>query len=185
MDVLPALAVATLVSAIAIPVVAGTLERERTLLAAQYLAARLAEARVESLRRGTAVALRVEEIEHDIGLQLFADGNGNGVLRSDIDAGIDVPIGAAERLGVRARGVSLRINQRVPDPGGSGWLEAGSDPIRIGRASLVSCTPTGSLTSGTLYVAAMRGPQMAVRITGTSGRIRVLRYEPVRGLWTT
>lgn len=183
-DVLPALSIAALLSAIALPVIAGTLERERTTLAAHFLAARVTETQLEALRRGTAVALAFDLTGEDAGFQMFADGNGNGVLRRDIDEGIDVPVGPVEHLDIRAPGVTLRINQRVLDPGGAGWLNAGADPLRIGSTSLVSCAPTGSLTGGTLYVAAAGGPQLAVRITGSTGRVRVLRFEPSLDAWT-
>jgi Tfp pilus assembly protein FimT len=183
LDVLPALALAALVSATTFPVVAGTLERERAWLGANFVAARLVEAQLEALRRGVYVALRVSLESTDAAMQLYADGNGNGVLTTDIASGVDVAIGPADSIGAHAQGVSLRINQRVPDPGGTGWLDTGSDPLRIGSTSLISCSPTGSLTSGTVYVAAERGQQLAVRITGSTGRVRVLRYEPAAGQW--
>jgi Tfp pilus assembly protein FimT len=182
-EVVAALSLAALVSASTIPVVAGTLERERTIAGAHFVAARIGQAQMEALRRGVSVALRVDVQGDDAVLQMFADGNGNGISTAEITAGTDAPIGPAERVGVHASGVSLRINQRVIDAGGTRWLEAGTDPLRIGSTALVSCSPTGSLTSGTLYVAATRGPQMAVRLTGTSGRVRVLRFDPAAVTW--
>jgi hypothetical protein len=181
--VLPALSLAALVSATTIPVVAGALERERTITGAQFLAARIGQAQIEALRRGVSVALRVELEEADTVLRMFADGNGNGISTIEIASGIDVPIGPAERLGAHAHGVSARINQRVLDAGGTRWLDAGSDPLRIGPTGLVSCSPTGSMTSGTIYVASLGGPQMAVRLTGSTGRARVLRFEPAHVAW--
>ena len=106
-----------------------------------------------------------------------------GIATADIAAGIDVAIGPAERLGAHAHGVSVRINQRVLDPGGSQWLAAGSDALRIGSSALLSCAPTGGLTGGTIFVASQRGPQLAVRLTGSTGRARVLRFEPGRSTW--
>jgi len=182
-EVLPALSLAVLVSATTIPVVAGALERERTIAGAQFLAARIAQAQLESLRRGVSVALRVDLQQADAAFQMFADGNGNGISTADITTGLDVPIGPSERLGAHAQGVAVRINQRVLDISGSQWLDSGSDPLRIGSTRLVSCSPTGTLTSGTIYVASPRGPQMAVRLTGSTGRVRVLRFEPARAAW--
>jgi hypothetical protein len=182
-DVLPALALTALLSATTIPVVAGTLERERAALGAQYLATRIAETQLEALRRGVTVALRFRLDEDDVAWQAFADGNGNGVLSRDIADGIDHPIGPEERLGRRARHVSLRINQAVPDAGGGAQLEPGSDPLRIGPTNLVACAPTGSLTGGTLYVASPGGPQFAVRVTGSTGRVRVLRFDRSTRQW--
>jgi hypothetical protein len=115
--------------------------------------------------------------------QAFADGNGNGVLARDIEQGIDPALGPADRLGVHAREVSLRLNQAVPDIGGEGVLAAGADPLRIGRSALLSFSPTGGATAGTLYVSAPRGPQMAIRITGSTGRLRLLRFDTGAGAW--
>jgi hypothetical protein len=182
-DVLPALALAALLSATTIPVVAGTLEHERAALGAHYLATRIAETQLEALRRGVTVALRFQLDEDDVSWQAFADGNGDGVLSRDIADGIDHPIGPAEHLARHARHVSLRINQPVPDAGGGGLLDSGSDPLRIGPTNLVACAPTGSLTGGTLYVASPGGPQFAVRVTGSTGRVRVLRFDRATGQW--
>ena len=182
-DILAATAITALVSATTIPVVAGALEGERTRVGAHYLATVLQQTQLEALRRGTFVALRLVAGPLDTEWQAFADGNGNGVLARDIEEGIDQPIAPADHLGVHAREVALRLNQAVPDIGGGGTLSTGDDPLRIGRSDLLSFSPTGSATAGTLYVSAPRGPQLAIRITGTTGRMRVLRFDTGAGAW--
>lgn len=182
-DLLPAMALAALVSATTIPVVAGALEHERARVGAHYVAARLMHAQLEALRRGASVALKVDLGAADATIQLFVDGNGNGVRTREIESGVDPPLGPADSIGTHARGVTLRVNQRVLEPGGTLWLDPGSDPLRIGSTSLISCSPTGSLTSGTLYIGAVRGPQAAVRLTGTTGRVRVLGYDAAGARW--
>ena len=182
-DVLAATALSVLVSATAIPVVAGALEHERATVGAHYLGAWLKQAQLQALRRGTSVAVRFVVGIDDTELQMFADGNGNGVLAREIDEGTDPAVGPMDRLGTHARGVALRLNQRVPDIAGNGTLETGADPLRIGRSSLLSFSPTGSATAGTLYVAASHGPQYAVRVMGSTGRVRVLRFDTGAGTW--
>ena len=182
-DVLAATALTALLSATTIPVVAGALENEHTRAGAQYLGAVVQQTQLDALRRGTFVALRFTTGPVDTEWQAFADGNGNGVLAREIEQGIDLALGPADRIGAHSRQVSLRINQAVPDIGGSGVLATGSDPVRIGRSTLLSFSPTGSATAGTLYVSAPRGPQMAIRITGPTGRVRVLRYDTGAGRW--
>jgi hypothetical protein len=71
----------------------------------------------------------------------------------------------------------------VPDIGGGGPLLAGAEPLRIGQSALLSFSPLGSATAGTLYVSASAGPQMAIRITGPTGRVRVLRFDRGAGSW--
>ena len=182
-DVVSAAALCAVMAAIAVPVVGGTLDRERTIVGAQSLAADVQRARIEALKRSASVALRIEVVDGRTSLQLFSDGNGNGVLQRDIDRGIDLPLGPAGWLDDHARDVSLRINQTVPVIGGSGTLAAGSDPLRIGNTSLLAFSPLGSSTSGTLYVSATIGPQMAIRVYGATGRVRVLMFDAQAQAW--
>lgn len=182
-DVLAATGLSLVMAAVAVPVIGGTLDREHVMVGTQYLAAQVQRARLESLKRGAAVAVRIEQLDGRTAIQLFTDGNGNGVLQRDIDRRIDPALTAVEWIDQHARGVALRINQAIGDVGTGGALAAGDDPVRIGNSSLVSFSPLGSSTSGTLYVAAHRGPQMAIRIYGATGRVRVLMFDAQARQW--
>jgi len=182
-DVLAAMGISLVMAGVAVPVIGGTLEREHTVIGAQYLSAHVQRARLESLKRAAAVAVRLEVLDGRTSVQLFFDGNGNGVLQKDIDRHIDPALTTTEWLDDHARGVSLRINQPIAGVGGGPDLAAGDDPLRIGNSSLVSFSPLGSATSGTLYVAARQGPQMAIRIYGATGRVRVLMFDARARQW--
>ena len=182
-DIVATLSLVLTTSAITVPVIGRTLEREYTVIGARHLAGLLMRARAEALRRSTAVAARFETVDDRTRVRLFADGNGNGVLQRDIDRGTDRPVSEYEWLDVHGRDVSLRINQSVVDPGGTGILAPGSDPLRIGRSAFVTFGPLGGSSSGTLFVATRRGPQMAIRVFGGSGRVRVLTFDPRAGAW--
>lgn len=182
-DVLVALGLSGVLAAVAVPVLGGTLDREQVIVGTQYLAASVQRARLESLKRASAVAVRLEMLDGRTAVQLFTDGNGNGVLQRDIDRRIDPPLTRVEWLDAHGRDVSLRINQAITDVAGSAELTAGADPLRIGNTALVSFSPLGSSTSGTVYVAARRGPQMAIRIYGATGRVRVLMFDAQARQW--
>lgn len=182
-DVLAATGLSLVMAGIAVPVIGGTLDREHVIVGTQYLAAHVQRARLESLKRGAAVAVRLEQLDGRTAIQLFVDGNGNGVLQRDIDRRLDPALTVAEWLDDHARDVALRINQPIVDVGGGGVMAAGEDPLRIGNSSLVSFSPLGSATSGTVYVAAHRGPQMAIRIYGATGRVRVLMFDAQARQW--
>ena len=182
-DVLAATGLSLVMAGMAVPVVGGTLERERTLVGAHYLAAAVQRARLEALKRSAVVAVRLQELDGRTSVQLFADGNGNGVLQRDIDRHFDPALTMAEWLDEHASGVSLQINQTIADVGGGGELAPGDDPVRMGNSSLVSFSPLGSASSGTLYVAARRGPQMAIRVYGATGRVRVLTFDAQARQW--
>ena len=182
-DSVCAIAICLAMGAMAVPVIGGTLDREHVLVCARYLAGQVQRARLEALRRGAAVAVRLEIVGERTSARLFADGNGNGVLQRDIDRGVDVALTGLDWLDDHARDVSLRINQQVPDIGGSGSLNPGSDPLRIGNTSLLAFSPLGSATSGSLYVSAHGGPQMAIRVYGATGRVRVLMFDAPARQW--
>ena len=105
------------------------------------------------------------------------------MLQRDIDRAIDPPLTPPEYLDDRSRDVSLRINQQVVDVSGAGQLDPGDDPLRIGNTALLAFSPLGGATSGTLYVAAHRGPQMAIRVFGGTGRVRVLTFDAQARQW--
>ena len=182
-DVLFAAGVCLVMASIAVPVVGGTLDRERTIIGSQYLAGQLQRARLDALARARSVALRIELIGDRTQLRLYADGNGNGVLQKDIDRGVDLPLTPVSWLDDEAAEISLRINQTISDVSGSTELFPGDDPLRIGNTSLLTFSPLGSATGGTLYVAAHRGPQMAIRVFGATGRVRVLMFDAQTRRW--
>jgi hypothetical protein len=182
-DTICAAAVCMTMGAIAIPVVGGSLDRERTIIGAQFLAGQLQRARLEALKRARTVAVHVAIVDQRARLQLFVDGDGDGVSQQDVDRGVDPPLAPPEYLDDRSRGVSLRINQAVTDIGGAGVLAPADDPLRIGNTSLVSFSALGSATGGTLYIAGHRGPQMAIRVFGGTGRVRVMTFHAQARQW--
>ena len=50
-------------------------------------------------------------------------------------------------------------------------------------ASILTLLACLGATSGTLYVSAPRGPQMAIRVFGATGRIRVLMFDARMRQW--
>jgi Tfp pilus assembly protein FimT len=182
-DMIVVVALCFILAAIAVPVVGGTLERERTIIGAQYLAGELQRARLESLKRAQAVAVRLEIVGGRTQFRLYADANGNGVLQKDIDKGTDPPLTPLQWLDDQARDIALRVNQTVTDVAGTASIAPGDDPLRIGSSALLTFSPLGSATSGTLYVAGHRGPQMAIRVFGATGRVRVLMFDAQARQW--
>ena len=105
--------------------------------------------------------------------------NGNGVRGAEIASGVDVALWPDETLASRFRDVRFGVVPGVPSIDGT----AGGDPIRIGAARILTFTPKGTSSSGTLYVRGKRRTQYAVRVFGVTGRTRVFKYEPGRAEW--
>ena len=70
-------------------------------------------------------------------------------------------------------------------PGAEGSAAPGSDPIRLGSSDGVTFTPTGTATSGSLYLLGRGGVQLVVRIYGETGRTRILKYYSATGQWSS
>ena len=68
-------------------------------------------------------------------------------------------------------------------PPGTGRLVAGDDPVRFGRSDLVSFSPVGSASSGTLYVTDGRDGLFAIVLYGPTSRLRVWRFRPLERRW--
>jgi Tfp pilus assembly protein FimT len=110
-DIIVSVSLCVLMASMAVPVIGGTLERERTIIGAEYLAGQLQRARLDSLRRARSVAVRLQVIGDRTEMRLFVDANGNGVRQSDIDHGIDLPLTPAEWLDDQARDVSYALTR--------------------------------------------------------------------------
>ena len=181
-DVVAACSVITIVLAMSVPSLQATRDRGEARLAARYLAQRLQMVRVQAVRRNRMVAMRFDPEE--VGrFEVFVDGDGDGVLQRDIDGRVDVGLETAARLGDYFAGAALRVAATVPSPDGGGVIAADSDPVRIGGTNLLSFSPLGTATSGTVYLAGRSGPQFCVRILGTTGRVRVMWFDPAGGVW--
>lgn len=181
-DLIFACALIAVLAAIAIPSVQASRDRDATRLAARHLANKLQLLRVEAVRRNRVVAMRFDP--DDLGRYgAYVDGDGDGVLQADIDGNIDRPLEAISHLAYFFSTVALRVAIPLPLPEDGGMLAADSDPIRIGNTNLISFSPLGSSTSGTLYLAGSNGSQMCVRLLGTTGRIRVLWFDRASATW--
>jgi type II secretion system GspH-like protein len=181
-DVVFTCAIVAVILGIAIPTIHAARDRDRTRMAARFLANRLHAARYESLKRNACVAIRFDPV--DVGrFVVYADGDGDGVLQSDVDGGIDVALGPESRLSDVFADAALRILRDLPDPDGSGTLIANSDPIRLGSSNFLSFSPIGSATSGTIYLGGAGGAQAAVRVMGATGRMRVLIFDVGNRTW--
>jgi prepilin-type N-terminal cleavage/methylation domain-containing protein len=182
LEVLLVTAIVATLAAVSIPVTAGALDELRTSMAARYLEGRIMNARATAVRRSTRIGLRFEPVGNDWRIGEYSDGNGNGVRATDIASGVDPEVAQAEFISRLFPGVGFGLHSGVPDVDGS--LSTGTDGLRIGSSRLLTLGPDGTATSGTLYVRGRRG-QYAIRILGSTGRTRVLRFQPGTGQWTT
>lgn len=135
-----------------------------------------------AVKLNVETAIRFEQAADGIYYySVYADGNRNGVLAGEIRSGKDRRLSGPFRLDAGLTGVRLGINPGVPAiPPERGTLDPG-DPIRFGRSNMLSFSPMGTATPGTLYLAG-EWAQVAVRVTGGSARVRLMVFRS--GKWT-
>ena len=103
---------------------------------------------------------------------LYRDGNGNGVLTADINAGKDPQVEPPRRLSNFGRGVGFGFPPGPPpaDPGSPGHSLTPGDPIRFNASDLASFSPLGTSTPGSLYLTDSRNRLVAVRLDNRAGK---------------
>jgi len=155
-------AVVAVVSAIAVPVSLAGVNRARGWAGARFVAARLVKARAQAVGRGAAVAVRFDGDGNQTALSSFVDGNRNGVLTHDIDAGLD---------------------PRLDDPVLLASLFPGVAITDDSAPRLFSFSPDGTATTGSIYLQSRDGSRFAIRVLGITARVRIERYVTARDAW--
>jgi hypothetical protein len=181
-ELLFALGVASVFTAAAAPQLRAGLDEWRTRGAVRYLSSRLHRARMEAAIRNVDAAIRFVAAGNTFEYVTVVDGNGNGVRTADVQSGVDRTVDHTERLPDKFAGVDFGALPGLPavDPSGTA---PGADPIRLGSGDMITFTPLGSSSPGSLYVRGRGRVQYVLRMFAETGRIRVLRYYPGTGEW--
>jgi prepilin-type N-terminal cleavage/methylation domain-containing protein len=179
-ELLVTLAVLGVLTAMSVPMFGNALEHSRLRGAAFHMSARLYLVRSQAVRRHGYVALRFKTINGVVQYQTFADGDRDGVKSADITSGRDVPLDRPEALGDTHSGITFGFVPGCPLIDGS---TASGNPVRIGTSGLLSYSPGGESTTGTLYIRS-RSEGYAIVLLGATGRTRLLYCSPTDGRWT-
>lgn len=117
---------------------------------------------------------------------VIEDGDGDGLRTDDLRRGIDIVREPArpcrDRWGVSpgfARGLETL---RSPPPENE-RLPSLADPVRFGTRDIISCSPRGVVTGGTLYLTDGSERQMAVVVAASTARVRAWEYRLERRSW--
>jgi prepilin-type N-terminal cleavage/methylation domain-containing protein len=114
---------------------------------------------------------------------LYDDGNGNGIRSGEITSGVDRRYAGPSILmpQYNIAGIAL-LSTTIRDPDGDP-LPPTASAVQFGSSTICSFSPVGSATPGTIYITDGANRLCAVRVYGASGRVRVLRYDPVARRW--
>jgi len=177
-DVLLAMALATLMAALAVPLTARSLDALRARDASAFVATRVRLARQKAVGSAAGAALVFDRSPDGWAIRVCRDRNGNGVRRADIEAGRDDCPDGPWRVAEMFPGMVFGRDARVP---GFDAEPGTADALSLGRADMISCSAGGGCTTGTVFLQSSGGEQYAVRIGGVAGRTRIMRFD--RGAW--
>ena len=101
------------------------------------------------------------------------DGNGDGVRTADIAQQLDRVVAAPMHLADLFPGAAIGLAPETP----------ATSAVALGGTMILSFSPNGTATSGSVYVVGRDQTQWAVRVLGVTARARVLRYDRATGTW--
>jgi type II secretory pathway pseudopilin PulG len=172
------------VLSIAIPVMDRQVQEARARGAAFYMSGRCALLRMQAVHRDANVGLRFVPVGTSWRFQTYVDGDWDGVRAADIATGRDPAIDSANQLEAQVPGTMFGFVPGCPLIDGSA-VPSGASPVRIGSAQMITFTPAGTTSGGTLYVRG--GPHAsgyAVVMLAATGRTRLLRCLPGSATWS-
>ncbi|HEU4403019.1 MAG TPA: GspH/FimT family pseudopilin [Candidatus Polarisedimenticolia bacterium] len=174
-----------LLTATAAPALLAALSRARVATAGREMAGEMARLRAEAISGRRDVGLRLTWSSGRYEYAFYADGDGDGVRRDDIASGLDPLLAGPRDLPSRYEGIDFGLlDAAIPElPPGKGVLPPGGDPVRFGRSDIITFTPRGTSSSGTLYISDGTSTVVAVVLYGGTGRIRTWRFDRDRGRW--
>lgn len=169
-EVLVACALATTLAGAAGVALPGAIDRARARQAAAFLTTQLEQARVQALMRSRAVGVYFGPAGQPASIRTHVDGNANGVRTAEVLSGVDPALTAARRISDLFPGVRI--------------AEGVQDGVRLGGTRLLTFSPLGTATPGSIYLTGREGSRYAVRIAGGTARVRTERYNPGNGTWS-
>lgn len=169
-----------------IPTVASMRSEGRAAAAAREMAMTFHALRWRAVAQNRHHGLFFDTLEEGWVWFVVRDGNGNGLRTSEVRDGTDETLSGPHRLEDRIRGVGLAFPEGAAIPGippRRGAIEHLEDPVKFGRSNIVSFSPLGSSSSGTLYVSDRASKLYGVVLFGPTARIRVWRYDVRERQW--
>lgn len=136
--------------------------------------------RWRAISEGTYAGAVITRADAGYSAILYLDGNGNGIRIQDISNGVDLqfrgPVILRRAMGdVEAGYLSVPVPQIPPR---TGFITDLSDPIRFGRSDIISFSPQGDSSSGTIYLACHSQSEMyALVLYGATARLTLWKLR--------
>ena len=185
-ELLVALTLLGLVAVLGIPAAADRLATSRASAAAREMALLLQSLRWRAVASSVSHGVLFEQVGASWSWVLVRDANGNGLSTAEVRSGTDVTLSGPHRFDDVLAGIvpGFPPAPGIPNiPPRSGAISNLGDPVQFGASNLVSFSPLGSASSGTLYLTDGRHALRAVVLFGPTGRVRVWRLDTRERRW--
>jgi prepilin-type N-terminal cleavage/methylation domain-containing protein len=134
--------------------------------------------RWKALNERRYTGILVEKTAGVFQFSFYRDGNHNGIRTAETQSGVDPaflhPLHVYRALGDMEAAV---LKTPVPEiPPKKGWLDA-SDPVKFGKSSILSFSPDGQSSSGTLYLSCHSQERMyAIVLYGPTAKLTLWKF---------
>ncbi len=142
-------------------------------------------ARSSAIARNRNVGLKFRKNGPRHEWTVYVDGNGNGVLSSEISSGVDPGLGVYLPWSRNDVLPGIMNDIPVPDPSNPNrYLDRIDDPIRFNNSDICSFSGIGESTPGSVYLWDGRDRMAVVRVFGATAKVRTLYYRRGERGWT-
>lgn len=184
-ELLIVVAIVGLMISITLPSFAKMRRRAALQAAASELRSQFRLARSRAIARNVNCGLKFLLLGGEWHFALYEDGDDDGVRNDDIKSGKDRLIARPRVVFPGSKIVAIGLlDITIKDPDGDS-LSPTKSPVVFNASTICSFSPLGQSTPGTIYITDRGTDLYAVRVFGTSAKIRVLRYLRGAGRWET
>jgi len=185
-ELLVALVLIGILTSVLLPTGAEMVADARAAAGAREMAATLQALRWKAVSANRSYGLFFSLDQRGWHWLVVRDGNGNGLRTAEVRDGTDPTVSGPHRMEDRVDGLYLGfpLVQSLPAiPPRSGSISNLSDPVKFGNSNLISFSPWGTASSGTLYLTDRRHALRAVVLFGPTVRVRVWRFDTREARW--
>ena len=184
-ELLIVLAILGMIVSVGVPQFLTFQRRNAVRNAAAELRAIFNNTRMRAIARGRNSGVKfIKNADGTWAYALYDDGDGDGVRNDDITSGVDRCIQQPRRVlqSLERRAFVGLPPYKLVDPDGDP-LPPTKSPVNFNNSTICSFSPIGESTPGTIYVTDSIEDVYAIRVYGTSGRVRVLRWKGAKAKW--
>lgn len=182
-ELLIVIAIVGLMISITLPSFAKMRRRAALQAAATELRTQFQHTRSRAITNNVNVGMKFLLLAGEWHYAIYEDGDGDGVRNDDIKSGKDPLVARPRVVFPTSRMIHIGLlDITIKDPDGDS-LPPTKSPVVFNTSTICSFSPLGQSTPGTIYVTDRGTDLYAVRVFGTSAKIRMLRYDRGGGKW--